>query len=386
MRIVMLSHGYPPTISGVSLIAMKYSRMLVGKGHYVRVITSSDVGKAYKEDDQGVEIIRLHSYANPYWREGRFPSTSVSELTRLIQDSQADLVHTHDNGILGFQLLRCKDHLKIPLVASAYSLPQFATNYVALGKTVDQLLRTIVWKYFIYILNQHDRVIFSNPTLQGFYLEHGLECQSVIISNGADAQRYQPADGNPSDIEMKYRLPAHPRILHVGRLAADKRIEVLLEAMPEIHAKSRAHLLIVGRGDHRPELESIIDALGIENCVHFLGFVPESDLPKVYQASDLFTIVGSSETQSIPTLQALFCGLPVILVNAACLPELVEPGENGFLIPPEDPKAVSEAIIKIFTQPGLAQRFGQVSLQIAEPHSQRRSLDAFINLYESMLV
>lgn len=382
----MLTHGYPPTVSGVSLIAMKYSRMLVEKGHAVRVITSSDVGKAYKENDQGVEIIRLRSYANPYWREGRFPYVTVPKLTELIKNFNANLVHTHENGILSYKLLRSEDNLGIPLISSAYSLPEFIINYVAHGKMVHRVVRAIVWKYLIYILNQYDQVIFSNPTLQGFYLEHGLDVQSTIISNGADAERFRPAERVPEEIENKYRLPPHPRILHVGRLAADKRIEVLLEAMPDIHTQSNAHLLLVGRGDHCSELESLIKELNIEHCVHFLGFVPEAELPKVYQVSDLFTIVSTSETQSIPTLQALFCGLPVVLVDAACLPELVIHGENGFLVPPEDPEAVKEAINHIFNQPGLAQKFGQVSLQIAEPHAQCRSLEAFINLYESMIL
>ena len=73
MRILMFSHGYPPIISGVSLVVQKVAREMVKRGHQVAVVTASDDGTPYQDQDQGVELMRVRSAPNPFWSEGRLP-------------------------------------------------------------------------------------------------------------------------------------------------------------------------------------------------------------------------------------------------------------------------------------------------------------------------
>ncbi|MEA3440353.1 MAG: glycosyltransferase [Chloroflexota bacterium] len=382
MRIVMLSHGYPPTVSGVTLIVQKYSRMLVEKGHTVRVITGSDRRDPYRLEDQGVDLIRLKSYRNPVWNEGWMPYITSLKLLNLIQEFQPDLVHTHENALLSIQLLKSKGRLDIPLVASAYTLPKFVTIYLPFGRILERIL----WIYLINALNKYDQVIFSNPTLQKIFLEEGLTTPSSIISNGVDVTRYRPGGSSVEEIEHRYNLPPHPRILHAGRLARDKELEVLIKAMPDIHAQCSAHLLLVGRGDHRANLERMIQEMELDHCVHLLGYVPETDLPGIYRSVDLFSVVGNYETQSLPTLQALSSGLPVVLVDAACLPELVVHGKNGYLVPPRDPSSVTKAVNQILRDTHKARLFGKASYQMSKPHAESESLKAFITLYNQIMI
>ena len=155
--------------------------------------------------------------------------------------------------------------------------------------------------------------------------------------------------------------------------------------MLHVCAEREAHLLLLGRGDDRTRLEELTEESGLQHCVHFLGFVPEEDMPALYRAVDLFAIASICEVQSLPTLQAVATGLPVVAADAVALPELVHDGVNGFLVPSNDPEATAKAVLGILCDPGLAARMGQASLSIARPHAETHTFDLYENLYRQML-
>ncbi len=191
-------------------------------------------------------------------------------------------------------------------------------------------------------------------------------------------------NGQRNDIEIRYGLPPRPRILFVSRLAKDKEIDVLIRAMEYARTKSNAHLLIVGKGDDRDRLEELALDLGLEDCIRFLGFVHEEDLPALYRVSDLFAIASTCEVQSLPTLQAVASGLPVVAADAVALPELVHYGINGFLTPPGDPEAMADAMCRILADPSLKAQMGKASLSIAQPHAEEHTFEAYENVYRKL--
>lgn len=384
MRILMLSHGYPPTISGVTLVVQKLSRAMVRRGHTVRVITASERRTPYRTIDQGVELIRIRGGRNPFWSEGPFPWVSRRELDDLITDFQPEIIHTHENVFLSTQLLRMRQRLKMPLVSSCYFLPRYVTHYIRLGP-VRQALQQLIWTYIIRNLNSYDHVIFSTHSQEQDYLQHGLKVPTTVISNGVDTSRYMPANGHTDTIERRYQLPAGKRILFVGRLMPDKRIDLLVEAMNYIPAEVNAHLLVVGRGSEKQALQELANSSGLQDRVHLLGFIPEQDLPALYRRVDVFAIASICEVQSIPTLQALVSGLPVVGVNAAALPELIRDGVNGRLVPPDNPQLVAEALTSILTDADLRSRFGQASLDIGRAHAEQYTIQAYEAFYQGLL-
>ena len=385
MKLLMLSHGYPPTISGVTLVVQKISRALVRKGHQVTVLTASERRKPYSTLDEGVRVVRIHSLPNLFWREGPIPYVWLSELRQVIAEVRPDLIHTHENAILSRQLLRLHGELSIPLVSSCYFLPRYVTHYLQWGKRLEARIRSTLWNSTIKNLNQYDHVIFSTKSQQKSFLEHGLVAPSLAISNGLDTTRYNHGDTGIAEVEARYRLPEAPRILFVSRLAKDKKIDVLIEAMPGIHAETGGHLLLVGRGDDRERLEQIVRKLELQEIVHFLGFVPEADLPAIYRASDLFAIASVCEVQSIPALQAAATGLPLVAADAAALPEIVRSGVNGFLVPPGDTGAFSAEIIRILKDPELSAAFGRASLEISRQHAEEETFSLYDAFYREMV-
>jgi 1,2-diacylglycerol 3-alpha-glucosyltransferase len=386
MRIMMLSHGYPPTISGVTLVVQKIARAMVQRGHEVCVLTASDREVGYRDEDQGVKLIRVHSTTNPFWHEGPLPIILKGELERITQEFKPDVINTHDSAFFSLQLIRMNSKIQVPEVLTCHYVPRFVTHFLNWGDSFENLIETLTWEYSIHMINRFDHVTFPTESQQEAFIKEGLRSDSTVISNGVDTKRYHPGSDDRRDLEEKYALPDGPRILFVGRLAKDKEIDVLIRAMQRIWREEKAHLLIVGRGDDRANLEALVDRLGLDACVHFLGFVPEEDLPALYRRVDLFTIVSDSEVQSIPTLQAVASGLPVVAADAGALPELAQDGRNGFLVPPDDVESLEAALLKIIRNPQTAEDFSRASLVISEKHKNECTFRSYEKLYQNLKI
>ena len=123
MGIFMFRHAYPPVISGVSLVAQKVARAMVRKGHSVTVVTASRHGHSVREEDEGVIIEQVNSWPNPYWSEGRLPITSQKRFREIVAAVNPDLVHSHDSGLLGFQLAREEKEGEGPKVLTCHFFP-----------------------------------------------------------------------------------------------------------------------------------------------------------------------------------------------------------------------------------------------------------------------
>jgi glycosyltransferase involved in cell wall biosynthesis len=329
-----------------------------------------------------VDLLRVRSAPNPFWSEGRLSLLTYDGLQEIVAEVQPDVINTHDSGLLGAQLYRL-EHEKghIPELLTCHYLPRYVTHYVNIGDAVEGVVEDIAWEVTIRMLNGFDHVVFPTQTQQRAFIKEGLEIPSVVISNGLDISRYNPDGSGAEDVVARYELPPGPRILAVGRLAKDKKIDVLLRAMRKVRSSHEAYLLLVGRGDDRERLQDLVESLKLGDCVRFLGFVPEEDLPALYRHSDIFAIASDVEVQSIPTLQAAATGLPIVAAEAAALPELVENNTNGYLVPPDDPRALATAIGKILADPGRAGEFGQASLKIGRRHAEKETFDAYEQLY-----
>ncbi|MEJ2011511.1 MAG: glycosyltransferase [Anaerolineales bacterium] len=382
MHILMLSHGYPPTISGVTLVVQKVARSMAARGHEVTVVTASDHGTPYQTEDNGVRLWRVRSAPNPFWSEGRLPLLTYDRLKEIVAEVKPDVINTHDSALLSWQLYRL-EHQKghVPEVLTCHFLPRFVTYYVRVGDAIEQMVEEITWDVTLRMMSGFDHIIFPTGTQRSLFQEEGLQVPSSVISNGLDVRRYSP-QGDDGDIAERYALPQKPRILFVGRLARDKKIDVLIRALAAIED---AHLLIVGRGDDQERLWELARELGLAERVHLLGFVPERDLPGIYRAADVFAIASDVEVQSIPTLQAAATGLPIVAADAAALPEIVHDDQNGYLVPSGDAPTFAAALSRILEDHELAERFGRASLQIGQEHADERTFQAYEQLYQQFI-
>jgi 1,2-diacylglycerol 3-alpha-glucosyltransferase len=239
MRIMMFSHGYLPTLSGVTLVVQKIARAMVERGHEVTIVTASEKHLPYHSEDQGVRLVRVFGIPNPFWWEGPIPFISPGAIRKLADQFQPDVIHTHENVFLSNLLLQVHWDDRPAFISSCYSLPRYITQYLHLGGLETQF-EAIMWRLAVGNLNHFEHVVFCTRTHERDFVAHGLLPPTTVISNGVNIQRYCPEKQPGEDIETRYQLPNGPRILSVGRLMKDKKLDILIKAMRRVVDKQAA--------------------------------------------------------------------------------------------------------------------------------------------------
>jgi glycosyltransferase involved in cell wall biosynthesis len=225
-------------------------------------------------------------------------------------------------------------------------------------------------------LKKMDRV--TTPTRRAADIlerESGLR-DVLAISCGIDASRF--INNTPTTNQ-------DPRVLFVGRLDYEKRLDILIRAIHQISSEIDVTLEIVGNGGERDTLKKLSVELGVEDRVKFLGFVSEEDLPKAYERASVFAMPSIAELQSIATMEAMASGRPVIAANAMALPHLVHSGDNGYLYEPEDVDELSMRLREVLTaDKHELERMSENSLHLIQAHDITNTLNIFENLYQGI--
>ena len=175
-----------------------------------------------------------------------------------------------------------------------------------------------------------------------------------IVHCGVDLARYAP----------DHAARTGRKVLFVGRLAAMKGVPVLLEAF----ARLRAHhpdvtLTLIGDGEDRRRIEAIARKLGLEGHVVFAGYRSQAEVAEEMAATDLFVLPSFAEGVPVVLMEALASGVPVVTTRIAGIPELVEHGENGLLVPPGNSALLAGAMADLLADPDLRQRMGAAGMR-----------------------
>jgi glycosyltransferase involved in cell wall biosynthesis len=179
-----------------------------------------------------------------------------------------------------------------------------------------------------------------------------------LIYNGVDLARYSEQEVCCT-LHREYGLPADASIVGVvARLEPEKGHPTLLEAWPSVLAAvPSAHLLVVGEGTQRELLEAQVAALGIEASVTFTG--RRDDVPAVTAALDVAVLPSYREAQGLSILEAMALARPVVASAVGGIPEMIEPGRTGLLVPPRDPDALAASIVRLLEDHRLADALGR---------------------------
>ena len=148
---------------------------------------------------------------------------------------------------------------------------------------------------------------------------------------------------------------ARPYLFMVGTLEPRKNHRLALAALAQLKAQGYPHQLIVagGQGWLFTPILAEVERLGLTEDVHFIGYVPDSQLPALYSGAAAFLLPSLYEGFGFPALEAMACGAPVVSSNAGSLPELV--ADAALLTPVDDLDALVAALLRLFDEPGLAQ-------------------------------
>jgi 1,2-diacylglycerol 3-alpha-glucosyltransferase len=381
VRILMATDQFLPMVGGVATVTHQLSTHLAARGHRVWVIAPSEGWHHEQRFEEQVSIYRFSSFEWPAYEGQRIAWLPAIRLWHLFQNIQPDVVHIHSPHVLG-TLARLMAHaFHIPVIATNHFMPINLSRALAGNRLVGKGFSHLVYRYLVGFYQRCDYVTAPTSTAFNLLVEHHLRTPGEVVSNGIDLTRFCP--GPPDEaLRQTWGLPAdQPLALALTRLMSEKRVHVLLAAMTQV--QEPVHLAIAGTGPDARALHTLAHRLGISQRVTFLGFVPDEQLVPLYRLADFFVMPSIAELQSLATLEAMACGLPVIAADAGALPELVRPGKNGYLFQPDKSDQLAMNMDKLLRQPQCWQEMGQHSLTIAAQHDYQRVMEQWETIYQN---
>ncbi len=204
----------------------------------------------------------------------------------------------------------------------------------------------------------------------------------AVIPNGVDTTVFSPQNPSQSIRDLVPEGFKGKIIVCVGRLVEEKDYGNLFSALECLKKIGRDdfHLVLVGDGGLRKSLEEQVKRKGLSACATFAGI--RTDINKLLPGADLFVMSSKSEGLPVALLEAMACGLPVIATSVGGIPEVVENGKNGLLVPPGDSNALAAEIDRALNDLELARQLGRNARKMVEQSFSRdKMVGEYTNLY-----
>lgn len=387
MKILIASDLHWPTINGVATTSRNLAIGMSGLGHEVVVIAPSQTGKAHKEKDTNHTIYRTVSVPFPFYQNFRISVLPDREVKRIIENFKPDVIQVQMPLGIGLAALKYGNKMGIPVVTATHAMPENILNNLKLLAPFAKPIGYMLEAYGTRFHSKADYIVL--PTQSAIDMFNATDRVSVpmsAVSNGIDLSRFKPGHAHRR-IYDKFDLPKDKQIIsYIGRVDGEKHLFVVIEAFKIIHDNgNKAHLLIVGDGTDRLNLELLAEKYQLQDFITFTGRVSDEDLVDLHKVGTVYVMPSPVELQSIATLEALASGKPVAAVDAGALAELCQDGRNGILVPKDDYEQMARAVKKILDDSDLRTRFAHQSLEIAKDHDITTTFETFEAIYSSLI-
>jgi alpha-maltose-1-phosphate synthase len=349
LRVAMLTREYPPEVYGGAGVHVEYlARALSGLVNLTVHCQGAD---------------RPGAVAHRPWKHlaGANPALQVisTDLSMAAATAGADLVHSHT------WYASLAGHLSsllhgIPHVVTAHSLEplrpwkaeQLGGGY-AISSWCERTAIEAAAAIIAVSRGMQADILMTYPGV--------LPDRVHVIHNGIDAQQYAPDPGR--DVLDRYGIdPGRPSVAFVGRVTRQKGLQVLLRAAPRIAAGAQL-VLCAGQAD-TPELQDEVSALAARlgasrsDVVWIPGMLAKHEVIQILSHATVFACPSLYEPLGIVNLEAMACGTAVVASAVGGIPEVVEDGRTGLLVPPDDEAALADAINVLIDDPARAAEFG----------------------------
>ena len=331
MRIALFTETYLPHINGVVTHVKILRDGLVQLGHEVLVVTA-DAGARHHYGEDGILHCPAHTSRRFYNYSLSLP-ISNSRL-RLVREFAPDIIHIHNEFGIGMSGLLCAKILRVPLVYTLHTMYDDYIYYIA-PKPFVKAATDVSHHYFKFIAKHSNALTGPSQKCQEYFRLTGLKKDVNVIPNAVEVDQFSPQEV-PEEKKQELREKCGIRegsmvACFVGRLGREKSVDVLLEYWKAAVApEDNIHLVVIGDGPVRPELEQQAQELGIGGMVTFTGKVEHEDLPPYYALCDVYVTASLSDTNSISMLEGMCSGLPVLQRTDPLNADQVRDGKNGF--------------------------------------------------------
>ncbi len=327
------------------------------------------VYREFVREDIPVHVLRM------YWT---FDLSAVMRLASVAQENHADLIHTHDN----------KSHFLGRIAGRMLGLPVVSTFH---GQTKFGLeLNLFKRKLYHWLVRKTDGLVTHfiavSSELRHELLRRGVDPRHVTrIPNGIDADEFaREAACGPSRDDAG--IPNDAFVIGVvGRLSREKGHQHFFNAVaPVCREWPSVRCVIVGDGPLRKSLSAEVDRLGIRSQVMFMGF--RRDIAGMYSLMDMVVLPSLGEGLPVTLLEAMALGKPTVASSVGGVPEVIQDGCQGLVVPPGEPGSLRAAMERILTDRELRGRLGQsAAARVRSEFGAERLVEQTCEVYRAVL-
>lgn len=372
MKILAVSHEFPPIGGGGANACYFLTKGFVEQGHQVTLVTANYNNMPKEEEINGVHVIRINALRR--YKEHCSFKEMMSYLLKaypvadkLCRKEKFELCLVFfgiPSGPIGYIL---KKKYKLPYVIrfGGGDIPGFQERFTKVYKLIGPAIKAI-WR-------NADALVANSQGLKDMALQYYSKKNFEVICNGVDTKIFFP-------IERKET--AEFSILFVSRLIERKGLQYIIPMLNEIQENTDkiVKLIVVGDGPYATELENLTRNYGVEHMVCFIGQKNKNEIVHYYQNGDVFILPSKKEGMPNVVLEAMACGLPIIMTPCEGSKELIE--NNGFVIPIDEFK---EKIIELANRKEQCAELGKNSKILVDlKFGWERSVDNYLKLLKNL--
>jgi glycosyltransferase involved in cell wall biosynthesis len=390
MRVLQVTHHFEK-VGGAEVYLHALTDLLRARGHEVGVFGASPERELDEPDARVVQ--------RPEWDAAlliRDPAL-CEEFRKFGEAFRPDVLHVHNTYTFPADLMPLLASLDRPIVQTIHDYGHLCPNGWCVwpdgtlcpggagrkcfehgceeNYPYDARVALATWLKCDLTRRFFDAFLCPSHHLANLYRAHGFRGVHVV------PHFVPPAVAVPSAPGRRERA----RLLYVGRLEKEKGLACLIEAMPLIAARvPGARLSLVGGGTEQETLERQAAALGVAERVTFHGKVPHEEVQRFF--ADASVLVQPSiwaETSSLAALESMWTGLPFVASAIGGLPDLVRPGENGFLFRPRDSADLADKVVRLLTEPGTWERLAAGRHADLSRHGREEHVERVEAIYRS---
>jgi len=381
LRIAWLIYRGNPHCGGQGVYTRYLAREVSALGHEVSVFA----GQPYPELDDMDQLVKVpsldlyrssHPFRVPWPHELRdtidlrefalmcaagFPEPYTFSLRarRVLRERRADFDLIHDNQCLGRGLVQMMEDDGWPVMATLHH-PITVDRDLDFAHTTSRYRKLTLRRWYGFLGMQMEvarqiprLVTVSESSKRDIVAQMGVSADRLhIVPVGVDPAIFGP---RPNIARVPGRL--------MTTASADvpmKGLAPLLEALAKVRAeRPDAHLVVIGKPKERSKIPALIERLGLKDSVQFVSGVTTERIVELYAETEVACVPSLYEGFSLPAVEAMACGVPLVATTGGAVPEVVgRDNETGLLVPPGDPEALAAGIVRALNDPELRARIG----------------------------
>jgi glycosyltransferase involved in cell wall biosynthesis len=366
MNLCLYTATFLPTIGGAELVLHELASALTGQGHRVTVLAPF----VRRADNHLEATYYLRRYQRPSSK--RFGVRQI--LLYLLHEywrRPFDVLHCHGAYPPAYVGMTFRRLLKVPMVVRPHGSDVLPGEFIRANSRLEQRLRRA--------LAAADLVIAQSAFLKREIRALGVADAKIrLIPNGVRVAEFQ---------SVRSAMPfPFPYVLAVGSFSYKKGFDVLLRAFTSVAAEDRSvHLMLAGAGKELFPYSAFVRDHHLQDRVHFVGIVQGIDKAQLFQHCLFFVCPSRREPFATVNLEALAAGKPIVATAVGGNVEVVVEGENGFLVPPDNPEALAARMLMLLRDSASRATMGRLSSDLARRYDWQIILPQYTAAFEAAL-